>query len=119
MLLTSVDLIKENEFTLAKARTVTSADNADDIALLANTQAQAQSLLHSQEQAAGGIRLHINADKIEFMCFNQRGEIPTLNSRSMKLVDKFDHLGSKNHINTRLAKAWTVIDILSVIWKSD
>ena len=43
---------------------------ADDIKLLANTSAQAESLLHSLEQAAGGIDLHMNADKTKFMCFN-------------------------------------------------
>ena len=42
----------------------------------------------------------------------------------MKLVDKFTYLGSsvsstKTDINTRLVKAWTAIDRLSVIWKSD
>ena len=42
----------------------------------------------------------------------------------MKLVDKFTYLGSsvsstKNNINTRLAKALTAINSLSVIWKSD
>ena len=46
------------------------------------------------------------------MRFNQRGVIFTLNSRSLKLVDKFTNLGSsisptKTDINTRLAKAWT------------
>ena len=42
----------------------------------------------------------------------------------MKLVDKFTNLGSsvsstENDINTWLAKAWTAIDSLSVIRKSD
>ena len=41
----------------------------DDIALLANTLAHARSLLHSLERTAGGIGLHINVDKIEYMCF--------------------------------------------------
>ena len=100
------------------------ADYTDDIALLANTPAQAQSLLHSLERAAGGIGFHVNADKIEFMYFNQRGEMSTLNGRSLKLVDKFTYLRSsvsstKNDINTQLAKAWTAINRLSVIWKSD
>ena len=58
------------------------------------------------------------------MCFNQRGDISTLNSSSLKLVDKFTHLGSgvsstKTDIPMRLAKAWTAINRLSVIWKSD
>ena len=46
----SIDLMKENRFTLAKARsrrnparTITDADYADDIALLANTLAQDKS----------------------------------------------------------------------------
>ena len=96
MVRTLVDLMKENSFTLAKprsrrytARTITDADYADDIALLANTPTQAEYLLLILEQAAGGIGLHVNADKTEFMWFNQRGDISTLNGRSLKLVDKF------------------------------
>ena len=65
------------------------ADYIDDIALLANTAAPAESLLHSLEQAADGIGLYVKADKIEFMCFNQRGDISILNGRSLRLVDKF------------------------------
>ena len=44
---------------------MTNADNADDIALLANTPAQAETLLHNLERVATGIGLHVNADKIE------------------------------------------------------
>ena len=58
-------LIKENGLTPAKARsrrypaqTTLDADYGDDIALLSNTPAQAESLLHSLERAAGGIGLH-------------------------------------------------------------
>ena len=43
-------------------------DYADDIMLLANTPAQAESLLHSLERAAGGIGLHVNADKTQSPC---------------------------------------------------
>ena len=50
--------------------TITDANNADDIVLLANTPTQAKSLLHSLEQATGGIGLHVNADKTVYMCFN-------------------------------------------------
>ena len=43
---------------------------------------------------------------------------------SLKLVDKFTCLGSsvsstEKSINTRLTKAWTAIDRLSITWKSD
>ena len=50
------------------------ANYADDIVLLANTPTQAKYLLNSLEQAAAGIG-HINADKTEYMCFNQKGNI--------------------------------------------
>ena len=61
---------------------------------------------------------------MEYMCFNQTGDIYTLNGSTLKLVDKFTYLGSsvsstETDINTRLAKAWTAINRLSVIWKSD
>ena len=131
VLRTSTDLIKENGFKLAKergrrysAQTITDADYADDIVLLENTPARAESQLHSLERAAGSIGLHVNTDKTEYMCFNQRGDISTLKGGSLKLVDKFTYLGSsasstEKDINTRLAKAWTAINRLLVVWKSD
>ena len=70
VLRTSIDKIKENGFELTKkrsrrysAKTITDADYADDIAILANTPNQAETLLHSLEQAAAGINLHVNAHK--------------------------------------------------------
>ena len=90
----------------------------------ANAPAQAETQLHSLERAAGGIGLHINAHKMEYMCLNQTGDISTQGGSSLKLVDKFTYLGSsvsstEKDIDTRLAKAWTAINRLSVIWKSD
>ena len=81
-------------------------------------------LLYSLERAAAGIGLHVYAHKMEYMCFNQRGDFSTLNGSSLKLVDKFTYLRSsisstKTDINTQLAKAWTAIDRLLVIWKLD
>ena len=55
---------------LYSAQTITNVDYADDIALLANTPAQAQTLIHSLEWAAVGIGLHVNVHKTEYMCFN-------------------------------------------------
>ena len=96
------------------------ADYINDIALMANTPALAKSLLHSLEQAAGDIGLHVNTDKIEYMCFNQRDDITKLKDGPLKLVDKFTYLGNsvsstKNDITMQLAKAWTAINRLSVI----
>ena len=93
------------------------------IVLLANTPTQIKSLLHSMEQATGNISLHVNADKMEYMCFNQSGNISTLNGGSLNLVDKFTYLGSrisstKNDISKQLGKELIAINWLSVIWKS-
>ena len=94
------------------------------MALPVNTSAQAENLLHSLEQVAAGIGVHVNIDKTEYICFNQRGNISTLKGEPLKLEDKFTYLGSsvsstEKDINTRLAKAWTAVDRLSVIWTSD
>ena len=61
--------------------------------------------------------------KTEYMCFNQIGDISTLKSGFLKLVDKVTYLGSsvsstENDINTQVAKTWTAIDRLSDISKS-
>ena len=76
------------------------------------------------ERAAACIGLRVNAHKTEFMRFNQKGDISTLDGTSLKLVDKFSYLGSsvsstEKDIDTRLTKAWTAIDRLSIIWKSN
>ena len=112
--------LNANGFELTKkrsrrypAKTTTDADYADDIAILENTPNQAETLLHSLERAAA-----------EYMCYNQTGDIFTLDGTPLKLVDKFTYLGSsvvstEKDINTRLTKAWTAINRLSIIWKSD
>ena len=131
VLKTSINIMKYNGFKLAKERrrryppqTITDADYADDIAFLANTPSEVETLLHSPERAASGIGLHINAHKMEYKCFNQRADIFTLNGSPLKLVDKFTYLGSsvsatKTDINTRQAKEWRAIVRLSVVWKSE
>ena len=101
VLRTSIDKFRENGFELTKkksrrypAKTITDTDYADDIAILANTPNQAETLRHSLERAAAAIGLHVNANKTDYMCFNQAGDISTLERTSLKLVDKFTYLGS-------------------------
>ena len=129
--ITSIDKIRENSFEMTKKRsrryptkTITDADYADDITILANTPHQAETLLHNLERAAADIGLHVNAHKTEYMCYNQTGDISTLDRTSLKLVDKFTYLRSsissiEKDINTQLTKVWTAINRLSIIWKSD
>ena len=102
----------------------TDADYADDIALLANTPNQAETLLHSLERAAAGIGLYVNARKTEYMCYDQTGDISTQYGTPLKLVDKFTYLRSsvastEKDIDTRLTKAWAAINRLSIICKLD
>ena len=62
----------ENAFKLTKersrrypAQTITEFEYADDIVLLANTPAQAETRLHSLEREAAGIGIHVNAHKTD------------------------------------------------------
>ena len=96
---------------------ITDADYADDIVIRENTPNQSEILLHSLEEAPAGI---FNAHKTEYMCFNQTGDFSALGGSSLKLVDKFTYLGSsvlstEKDIGTRLTKAWTAINKLSII----
>ena len=75
---------KRKWFHIKKARsrwyptnTMTDADYADYLELLTNTPAQAESLLHSLEETAGGISLYMNANKTEYICIKQKGAIST------------------------------------------
>ena len=94
----SINKIKENVFKLTReksrrypAKTITDADYADDIALLTNASALAETSLHSLERSAVGIGLHVNAHKTEYMCSDQTGDISTLNGRSQNLIDEFTY----------------------------
>ena len=99
VLRTSIDLMKGNGFNLAKERSRRYPAEMDpdyegnDIALLANSLTQAESLLHSLEWAADGIGLHVNTNKTEYMCFNQRSDISKLKGGLLKQMDKFTYLG--------------------------
>ena len=108
VLRTSIDKIRENGFELTKksgrryrTKTITDGDNTDDIAILANTPNQGETLLHSLERAAAGIGLCVNAHKTEYMCYNQTGDISTLDGTPPKLVDKFTYQGKQRRINRK------------------
>ena len=80
VLRTSIDKIKENGFELTKKRsrrypatTITDADYADDIAILANTPDQAETLLHSLERAAASIGHLLMHTKRNICAITKRG----------------------------------------------
>ena len=104
VLRTSVDKIKHLGLTLTKARsrrhpavTITDADYADYLALMADTIADAQTLLHSLEIASGDIGLYVNAKKTEYMSYNQIGTMHTLSGDDMKSVSFLSTLAAMLH----------------------
>ena len=101
MLWKSTDLMKENGFKLANdksrrypAQTITDADDDDDISIIVNTPTQAESLLQCLQRTAGGICLHLNTNKTEYMSFNEGDDISTLKGELLKVEDMFTYLGS-------------------------
>ena len=109
---TSIVSMKENGLMLAKKR---SRRYPAQII----TDAQAESLLHSLVRAASGIGLQVNADKTEYVYFNQRDDISTLKGGLLKLVDNFTYLESRVSSTDCLSTAVIAVDRQSVIWKSD
>ena len=63
-----------------------------------------ETLLHSLERAAANLGLYVNAHKTEYMCYNQTGDISTLEGTLLKLVDKFTYLGAASNQPKRTSK---------------
>ena len=98
---------------------------ADDIVLLANEIAQAKELLHSVENEAAKVGLHINAKKTEAMEYNQDLDeiITSINNHLIKLVEDYKYLGgwmesTEQDIKVRIALAWAACNKLGSVWKS-
>ena len=101
---------------------ITDADYADDLALFADEIQSAEKLLHSLENAASTIGLHVNAKKTEIMNLNQTGTVKTIADKPLKEAERFIYLGSEisstaNDIKIRIGKAWDAVDKMSSIWK--
>ena len=108
---------KCKKLIISSCETIT---NVDDLVFLANTPAQAQSLLCSLELAARGIGLYMNSNETEFMCFSPDGAISLSNGKPLKLIDQFIYFGSnissiESSFNIFRGKAWTPIDRLMTI----
>ena len=91
---------------------------------ITNTSVQAESLLPCLELTARDIGIYMISDKTEFMCFKEDGAIFSLNDKPLKLVDYFTYVGcnilsSESDVNICIRKAWTVINNLLTIWKSN
>ena len=99
---------------------------ADDIALLNKSIQLAESLLHCVEKSASQVGLHLNVTKTELLTsnINDPYDIKSLSGQSIKRVSNFKYLGanlpnSAHDISTRKALAWSAINKLDRIWKSN
>ena len=75
---------------------LTDADFADDIALISQSLADAQSLLRSLEEASNCVGLYLNETKTEYMnkCSLLTNDgIKTLQETLLKLVEDYKYLG--------------------------
>ena len=108
-----------------KAVKLADTEFADDIALLTNTIAEAQKLLHTVEEVAASVGLSMNESKTKYMteAIND-GIITSRSGETIERVDDFLYLGarinsSEADITVRKAKAWAACHRLKKIWKSD
>ena len=69
---------------------------AEDLALLANTHAQAESLVQSLELAAQGIGLNTNANKNKFYVFQTRKSNLSFKLRASKITEPIHILRHQN-----------------------
>ena len=66
----------------------------------------------------------MNVNKTEIMYSKQKGTISLLSGKPLKLIVQFTYFSSnisstENNVNMHQVKAYTAIDRLSIIWKSD
>ena len=87
--------LKESRSRRYPAIVIFDTEFVDDIALLSDTIAQAEELLHRTQMAASPIGLHINEAKTEFMSFNiATPTLKTNQGKTLKYVNDFQYLRS-------------------------
>ena len=130
VLRTSLDKNTGLGFTLHPRRsrrcpavTITDADFADDLALFADNNKDAEALLLVLEVAAEAVGLRINRDKTEYMSFRTTGTIKCKSGERLDEVTNFKYLGSwlassTADMKTRIAQSWKAHNKLDKIWKS-
>ena len=118
--------LQERKSSRYPAVMITHTDFADDIALISDNLEKAHELLDQVESAASQVGLQLNSTKTEFMLYNLReGEICTADRTKLKQVQNFQYIlgswvdQSKQDLNIRKAKAWTALNKLTAILKSN
>ncbi len=119
VLRTSIDENSQLGFTLQSRRsrrhpatTMTDADFADDLALLADNSNDAEKLLILLEEAAEAVGLRVNYGKTNFMAFLESGSsVKGKSGDELEAVSDFKYLGSwlassSTDMKIRIAQAW-------------
>ena len=107
------------------AQHLTDLDFADDLALIAESISDAESLLQSLEFAASQVGLYCNEGKTEFLTTSPSpSELKSLNNVNIKRVEDFKYLGShiadsQKDFKIRKALAWDACNKLDTIWQSN
>ncbi len=106
---------------------ISDVDFTDDLALVTNTAAEAQSLLLSLEHAANEVGLHLNEGKTKYIGLNLHEDdgqyIKAASGEEIEKVEDFVYQGSRimkseKDFEVRKAKAWGACHKLKTIWKS-
>ena len=84
----------------------------------------AEKLLKILETVAGSVGLYMNTTKTKFITVNTEGTITAQNGCDLEQVNNFDCLGGKiislkNDIQVRTGSAWSALNKLTPIWKSN
>ena len=116
--------LKPRRCTREPAKYLTDLGFADDLALISHTINDAETLLHTLEEAASIIGLICNEDKTEYMSTSSAHiDFKSKNGATLKKVDDFKYLGSyiadsQKDFGVRKALAWKACNKLERIWKS-
>ena len=119
--------LKGRESSRHPAKYLTDTDFADDIALISQSLADAESLLCSLEQASNCVGLYLNETKTEYInrcTIDTDHGVKSLNGTSLKQVEDYVYLGSRimtslKDFNTRKGMAWSACNDLHHIWTSN
>ena len=117
-------LIKPRGSRRHPAKYITDIDFADDIAIPSNTVENAESLLHSLEEAAAYVGLVCNESKTEFISTSINPSMSAKSGKQLKEVSDFKYLGSyimnsEKDFKTRKVLAWSACNKLDKIWQSN
>ena len=109
-----------------KAKKISDAEFADDIALVTNTEKEAEELLREVEEVSMSVGLHINESKTKYLVENvmEPQGIVSTDGKPIKLVEDFLYLGAKirnteEDVVDRVRKAWAACHSLKSVWQSD